>query len=370
MSAGQCNRRRPPPNRSRPRRAGARPCASRRRFPAAPRRRRQRQFRRASSRGRAGHHRSRRKRKRQSAAPHRLVVAAFRRRLSALMKSGWVDADAEAIVAQLANRFRAKPGVDRDLALRIYTTRLLGRDPKLVLHGGGNTSLKARTRDRLGDEVEVLRVKATGADMAAIEPEGFCAVRLAPMRKLRALDRDRRRGTGRHRARQPDRSGGAQSFRRDDAARLPAAQIRRPHPCECGAQPDRPARRREKMRRCFRAAARLRALPDAGLRLGQKGNRSLRTGEAERWAHPQQTRHRHLRRGRARSLRAHDRNGVARRGVHRAATQVGRGVCCHPSAADVRAGADRAYRARGLQRKGRRDRRRLAPADRRIPRQR
>ena len=105
------------------------------------------------------------------------------------MKSGWVDADAEAIVAQLAKSVSAKPGVDRDLALRTYTTRLLGRDPKLVLHGGGNTSLKARTRDRLGDDVEVLRVKATGADMAAIQPEGFCAVRLAPMRKLRALDR-------------------------------------------------------------------------------------------------------------------------------------------------------------------------------------
>ena len=48
------------------------------------------------------------------------------------MKSGWVDGDAEATVAH-----GAKSGVDRDLALRVYTTRLLGRDPKLVLHGGG-----------------------------------------------------------------------------------------------------------------------------------------------------------------------------------------------------------------------------------------
>ena len=82
----------------------------------------------------------------------------------------------------------AKSGIDRDLALRIYTTRLLGLDPKLVLHGGGNTSLKTRMRDLLGEEVEVLRVKATGSDMAAIEPAGFPAVRLAPMRRLRALD--------------------------------------------------------------------------------------------------------------------------------------------------------------------------------------
>ena len=84
------------------------------------------------------------------------------------MKSGWADRDAEAIVAE-----GAKSGIDRDLALRIYTTRLLGRDPKLVLHGGGNTSLKEVMRDRLGADVEVLRVKATGADMAMIDLAGL-----------------------------------------------------------------------------------------------------------------------------------------------------------------------------------------------------
>jgi rhamnose utilization protein RhaD (predicted bifunctional aldolase and dehydrogenase)/NAD(P)-dependent dehydrogenase (short-subunit alcohol dehydrogenase family) len=98
------------------------------------------------------------------------------------MKSGWVDCDAEAIVAD-----GAKAGIGRDLALRVYTTRLLGRDPKLVLHGGGNTSLKAKMRDRGGAEVEVLRVKASGIDMATIAPDGLPAVRLEPMRKLRVL---------------------------------------------------------------------------------------------------------------------------------------------------------------------------------------
>src|SRR5580693_5886416 len=98
------------------------------------------------------------------------------------MKSGWADRDAEAIVAE-----GAKSGIDRDLALRIYTTRLLGRDPKLVLHGGGNTSLKEVMPDRLGADVEVLRVKATGADMAMIDLAGLPAVRLLPLRKLRAL---------------------------------------------------------------------------------------------------------------------------------------------------------------------------------------
>jgi len=99
------------------------------------------------------------------------------------MKSGWADRDAEAIVAE-----GAKAGIGRDFALRIYTTRLMGRDPKLVLHGGGNTSLKESMRDRLGAEVEVLRIKATGGDMATIDVAGLPAVRLAALRQLRALD--------------------------------------------------------------------------------------------------------------------------------------------------------------------------------------
>ena len=89
------------------------------------------------------------------------------------MKSGWVEGDAEALVAR-----GAKSGIGRDLALLIYATRLLGRDRKLVLHGGGNTSLKAKTPDVLGEETEVIYIKASGADMAEIEPAGLPAVRL------------------------------------------------------------------------------------------------------------------------------------------------------------------------------------------------
>jgi rhamnose utilization protein RhaD (predicted bifunctional aldolase and dehydrogenase)/NAD(P)-dependent dehydrogenase (short-subunit alcohol dehydrogenase family) len=99
------------------------------------------------------------------------------------MKGGWVDRDAEALVAD-----GAKAGIDPELALRIYTTRLLGRDHKLVLHGGGNTSLKTRMRDRFGEEAEVLRVKASGADMATLGADGLPAVRLLPLRKLRAFN--------------------------------------------------------------------------------------------------------------------------------------------------------------------------------------
>src|SRR6516164_4015443 len=97
------------------------------------------------------------------------------------MKSGWVDSEAQAAIDRYA-----RDGISRDLALRVYTTRLLGRDPKLVLHGGGNTSLKTTMPDLLGEEVAVLCVKGSGSDMAAIEPAGLPAVRLDRLRKLRA----------------------------------------------------------------------------------------------------------------------------------------------------------------------------------------
>ena len=100
------------------------------------------------------------------------------------MESLWNDGDAERAVARYHQQ-----GVDEDLALRVYTTRLLGGVPSLVLHGGGNTSVKTQARDTAGDEVEVLCVKGSGWDMASIEPPGLPAVRLAPLRRLTALDR-------------------------------------------------------------------------------------------------------------------------------------------------------------------------------------
>jgi rhamnose utilization protein RhaD (predicted bifunctional aldolase and dehydrogenase)/NAD(P)-dependent dehydrogenase (short-subunit alcohol dehydrogenase family) len=96
------------------------------------------------------------------------------------MHSLWSDADAERMIERYADQ-----GVARDLALRVYTSRLLGRDPKLVLHGGGNTSVKTVMKDLLDEEAEVLCVKGSGWDMAAIEPPGLPAVRLVPLRQLR-----------------------------------------------------------------------------------------------------------------------------------------------------------------------------------------
>jgi rhamnose utilization protein RhaD (predicted bifunctional aldolase and dehydrogenase)/NAD(P)-dependent dehydrogenase (short-subunit alcohol dehydrogenase family) len=97
------------------------------------------------------------------------------------MQSAWNDSDAGAAVAIYEN-------LGRDLALRVYTTRLLGQDPRLVLHGGGNTSVKTRIADLNGDAVEVLCVKGSGWDMGSIEPTGLPAVRLAPLVKLRSRE--------------------------------------------------------------------------------------------------------------------------------------------------------------------------------------
>ncbi len=100
------------------------------------------------------------------------------------MISAWNDSDANTMVERYA-----REGVSRELALRVYSTRLLGRDPQLVLHGGGNTSLKARTSDLTGEEIDVLYVKGSGQDMSTIEPGGMSAVRLAPLLALRARER-------------------------------------------------------------------------------------------------------------------------------------------------------------------------------------
>jgi rhamnose utilization protein RhaD (predicted bifunctional aldolase and dehydrogenase)/NAD(P)-dependent dehydrogenase (short-subunit alcohol dehydrogenase family) len=97
------------------------------------------------------------------------------------MQSAWNDSDADMAVAAYQN-------LGRDLALRVYTTRLLGQDPRLVLHGGGNTSVKTRISDLNGDAVDVLCVKGSGWDMGSIEPGGLPAVRLAPLLKLRSRE--------------------------------------------------------------------------------------------------------------------------------------------------------------------------------------
>ena len=95
------------------------------------------------------------------------------------MKSRWMNAEAREYIARYANE-----GINEDVALRVYTTRLLGRDPRLVLHGGGNTSVKTSVVDQLGDEASVLCVKGSGWDMGHIEPAGLPAVRMDVLQRL------------------------------------------------------------------------------------------------------------------------------------------------------------------------------------------
>jgi rhamnose utilization protein RhaD (predicted bifunctional aldolase and dehydrogenase)/NAD(P)-dependent dehydrogenase (short-subunit alcohol dehydrogenase family) len=90
------------------------------------------------------------------------------------MKSLWNDQDAARYTS--------------DLALRVYTSRLLGGDPALVLHGGGNTSVKISATNLFGEQEDLLYVKGSGWDLATIEAPGFAPVRMRDLLKLAALD--------------------------------------------------------------------------------------------------------------------------------------------------------------------------------------
>jgi rhamnose utilization protein RhaD (predicted bifunctional aldolase and dehydrogenase)/NADP-dependent 3-hydroxy acid dehydrogenase YdfG len=96
-----------------------------------------------------------------------------------MIQNLWSDADAAGYISRYQ---------DPDLALRIYSSRLLGQEPRLVLHGGGNTSVKTTEIDLFGTKLPVLRIKGSGWDLAAIEPIGLPAVRLEPLLKLEQLE--------------------------------------------------------------------------------------------------------------------------------------------------------------------------------------
>ncbi|CAG4884401.1 Bifunctional aldolase/short-chain dehydrogenase [Georgfuchsia toluolica] len=97
------------------------------------------------------------------------------------MKNLWNDRDADKAI----NMWGAQWG--RDLALCAYGSRLIGADPALVLHGGGNTSCKGSVRNLFDEEVPALYVKGSGADLFNIEPAGFTALDLARLQRLRTL---------------------------------------------------------------------------------------------------------------------------------------------------------------------------------------
>lgn len=89
------------------------------------------------------------------------------------MQSLWVEADAQQF--------------STDLDLRVYTSRLLGQNSNLVLHGGGNTSVKSTATNLFGETEEVLYVKGSGWDLATIEAPGFAPVKLDVLKRMAAL---------------------------------------------------------------------------------------------------------------------------------------------------------------------------------------
>ncbi len=91
------------------------------------------------------------------------------------MNSLWNDKE--------ASRIKKDP-----LQLRVYTSRLIGQEPDLVLHGGGNTSVKGETLDLFGQKEDVLFVKGSGWDLASIEKEGFAPVRLDALKRMAELE--------------------------------------------------------------------------------------------------------------------------------------------------------------------------------------
>ena len=97
------------------------------------------------------------------------------------MQSRWSDREAQEYLDRFA------PVCGPDLALRVYTSRLIGRDPALVMHGGGNTSLKGSVTTVVGDTVDALFIKGSGWDLEAIEPPGLPPVDLRALRRLREL---------------------------------------------------------------------------------------------------------------------------------------------------------------------------------------
>jgi rhamnose utilization protein RhaD (predicted bifunctional aldolase and dehydrogenase)/NAD(P)-dependent dehydrogenase (short-subunit alcohol dehydrogenase family) len=97
------------------------------------------------------------------------------------MKSAYNPVDAEKLVEKY-------PDISREFALRIYTSQLIGSNPNLVLHGGGNTSIKLRQKNILGEEQDVIFVKSSGINLAKIAPQEFVALDLAFLRKLRRVE--------------------------------------------------------------------------------------------------------------------------------------------------------------------------------------
>ncbi|MDB0048455.1 bifunctional aldolase/short-chain dehydrogenase [Pseudomonadota bacterium] len=101
-----------------------------------------------------------------------------------MFSNKWNEKDQKIFVNNLGNT-----DFDFDLGSRVYTSRLIGSIPDLVMHGGGNTSCKSIKKDTFGKDINVISVKGSGWDLGTIEAEGLPSIKLEPLLKLRTLDK-------------------------------------------------------------------------------------------------------------------------------------------------------------------------------------
>ncbi len=96
------------------------------------------------------------------------------------MKNLWEETGLTTTEAAL----EADAQLPRELAELVYASRLLGRERRLVMHGGGNTSVKSQLTDVIGNKVNVLFIKGSGVDLADVTAYDFTPVRIEPLQKL------------------------------------------------------------------------------------------------------------------------------------------------------------------------------------------
>ena len=97
------------------------------------------------------------------------------------MNNGWIEAEADDFIKTHG------PERGNDVALLAYATCLVGSQPDLAMHGGGNTSLKGVVKTVAGDDVAALFVKASGVALEAVLPSDFVCLGHAYLKKLRAV---------------------------------------------------------------------------------------------------------------------------------------------------------------------------------------
>jgi rhamnose utilization protein RhaD (predicted bifunctional aldolase and dehydrogenase)/NAD(P)-dependent dehydrogenase (short-subunit alcohol dehydrogenase family) len=97
------------------------------------------------------------------------------------MENRWSDSQATQFIGKYGTQ------LGRDLALGLYAASLIGAEENLVLHGGGNSSVKTAYTNLLGEQIDAIYVKASGYSMAHMEPDGYVGLDLNYLKKLRAL---------------------------------------------------------------------------------------------------------------------------------------------------------------------------------------